>query len=324
MNPKISIIVPVYKVEKYLHKCIDSILAQTFTAFELILIDDGSPDNCGRICDVYAEKDPRVIVIHKDNGGLASARNAGLDIAQGDYIGFVDSDDWIESDMYELLYNLCEQNDCDISNISSIIYFKDRIQQNGSHPLIVHEKPEAMRAMLEGELYDEVVWTKLIKRSLLEDTRFPEGMIYEDTAFTYKVIHKSRRVCSIGAPKYHYIKREESIMASAKKNIRIDAVLIYDEMFRFMERYYPDLTSLVSLKLANNALVIMSDISGHDEFSKYKKYFKTVTKILNSYYSTLMRLNEFPRNVKILLTASKCHPYFYKFLINLISRRLQI
>ncbi|MBT2679817.1 glycosyltransferase [Bacillus sp. ISL-35] len=323
MNPKISIIVPVYKVEKYLHKCINSILAQTFTDFELILIDDGSPDNCGRICDKYARKDSRVSVIHKENGGLASARNAGLDIAKGEYIGFVDSDDWIESDMYELLYDLCTENDCDISNISSIIYFKDRIQKNGTHPLIVHQKSEAMKAMLVGDLYDEVVWTKLIKRTLLEDIRFSEGMVYEDTAFTYKVIHKSKKVCSIGAPKYHYIKREESIMDNAKKSIRIDAVLIYDEMFKFMEKYYPDLTSLVSLKLANSALVIMNAISGHDEFNKYKNHFKTVTNILNSYYSTLMRLKEYPRNVKILLTAAKCHPIFYKLLVNQLPRRMQ-
>ena len=96
MNPKISIIVPVYKVEKYLHKCIDSILAQTFKDFELILVDDGSPDNCGKICDEYAKRDNRIVVVHKENGGQASARNRGINIARGDYIGFVDSDDWID------------------------------------------------------------------------------------------------------------------------------------------------------------------------------------------------------------------------------------
>lgn len=103
MNPKISIIVPVYEVEPYIHKCVDSILAQTFTDFELILVDDGSPDNCGEICDEYEENDSRIRVIHKENGGPSSARNAGLNIAKGDYIGFVDSDDWIETDMYEML-----------------------------------------------------------------------------------------------------------------------------------------------------------------------------------------------------------------------------
>ena len=101
--PLISVIVPVYKVEPYLARCIDSILAQTFTDFELILIDDGSPDNCGRICDEYSQKNNRIQVIHKENGGLSSARNAGMEICKGDYIYFIDSDDWIEPDMYEKL-----------------------------------------------------------------------------------------------------------------------------------------------------------------------------------------------------------------------------
>ena len=113
--PKVSIIVPVYKVGPYLAKCIDSILSQTLTDFELILVDDGSPDSCGEICDGYAKKDERIKVIHKQNGGLSSARNAGLDIAKGEYIGFVDSDDYIEHDMYEFLYKNSVQYDTDIA-----------------------------------------------------------------------------------------------------------------------------------------------------------------------------------------------------------------
>lgn len=112
---EISIIVPVYKVEPYLRKCVDSILAQTFTDFEVILVDDGSPDNSGKICDEYASKDSRVRVIHKKNGGLSSARNAGIDVARGKYLGFVDSDDYIEKDMYELLYDNIVKEQADLS-----------------------------------------------------------------------------------------------------------------------------------------------------------------------------------------------------------------
>jgi glycosyltransferase involved in cell wall biosynthesis len=320
MNPKISIIVPVYKVEPYIKKCVDSILAQTFTEFELILVDDGSPDNCGEICDEYARNDSRVKVIHKENGGQATARNAALDIAKGDYIGFVDSDDWIESDMYELLYDMCIKNDCDIANCSSIIYFKNNTIKNGKHPLTVHNRNQAMRAILEGELYDEVVWTKLIKRSLLEEIRFPVGIAYEDTAFTYHVIHKSSRVCCIGAPKYHYIKRDDSTMDRALKNIRIDGVLIYDEMYQFIDKYYPDLRNLVALKLANCAMVILNLISSNPNFSKYKKEYSLVTKILNKYFNHTIKIQEYPRSVKILLIATKIQPFFYKFLINFRSK----
>ncbi len=111
---KLSIIVPVYNVEKYLHKCVDSILSQTLTDFECILVDDGSTDNSSVICDEYAAKDPRIVVIHKQNGGLSSARNTGLDISQGDYIGFVDSDDWIEPEMYMYMYTYANDNSCDM------------------------------------------------------------------------------------------------------------------------------------------------------------------------------------------------------------------
>lgn len=121
-KPKISIIVPVYKAEPYLKKCIDSILNQTFKDFELILVDDGSPDRCGEICDEYALKDSRIKIIHKENGGQSSARNVGLDIAQGEYIGFVDSDDWIEPDMYKKLFKVLKNDNVDmaICNINSI------------------------------------------------------------------------------------------------------------------------------------------------------------------------------------------------------------
>ena len=112
--PELSIIVPVYKVEKYLPKCLDSILAQTFTDFELILIDDGSPDRCGDICDEYAAKDDRLIVIHQENKGVSAARNAGLDIARGEYIGFVDSDDWIEPEMYETMLATAKESEAEI------------------------------------------------------------------------------------------------------------------------------------------------------------------------------------------------------------------
>ena len=120
-NVKISIIVPVYKVEKYLDKCVNSIVGQTYKNLEIILVDDGSPDNCPAMCDEWAQKDSRIKVIHKKNGGLSSARNAGLDACTGDYIGFVDSDDWIEPDMYEYLLNIGMKNNADVSRCEFVI-----------------------------------------------------------------------------------------------------------------------------------------------------------------------------------------------------------
>lgn len=321
MNPKISIIVPVYKVEQYIHKCIDSILKQTFKEFELILVDDGSPDSCGEICDRYAIQDSRIKVIHKENGGLSSARNAGLDIAQGDYIGFVDSDDWIEMDMYELLYRMCVEQGCDIAICSSEIHYNDKTVISSSHPFVIHDRNSAMKTMLEGNLYDEVVWTKLFKRQLLEGIQFPVGISYEDTAFTYKVIHKCEKVCFIGEPKYHYIKRDNSMMDRAVKEVKIDAILIYDEMCKFMEQYYKGLCDLVILKLGNCSMVILNLILSSGKFSEHKvKFYKTIS-ILNSYFYKTMVIKEYGKNVRVLLVAAKLHPLLYKFLFNNFVKR---
>ena len=318
MVPKISIIVPVYKVEPYIHKCVDSILNQTFKDFELILVDDGSPDNCGKICDEYGQKDNRVIVIHKANEGISSARNAGLDIARGEYIGFVDSDDYIEKDMYEILYNICEDNKCDIASCSSIIYFQEKTVINGGHRLIIHNKEEAMRVMLEGELYDEVVWVKLFKKSVIEDIRFPVGKIYEDTAFTYKVINNSKRVATIGEPKYNYIKHENSIMSNAIQDIKIDAVIAYKDMYKFMEKKYPGLCDLVALKLANSSMIVMNLMAKKENFRDYKDNYYKVSKILNSKFNKTIKLKEYPMNVKILLIANKISPILYKQIVKVI------
>ena len=321
MNPKISIIVPVYKVEPYIHKCIDSILNQTFKDFELILVDDGSPDNCGKICDDYAKKDSRVIVIHKENGGQSTARNRGLDVARGDYIGFIDSDDYIEPDMYELLYNMCIENNCDISNCSSTIYFKNKTVVNGGHGLLIHNRKEAMKVATEGILYDECLWTKLIKRELFEGLRIPNGIAYEDTAFTYKLIDKSERVCCMGVAKYNYIKRDESTMDRAIKDVKIDAVLVYEEMYKFMEKKYPELCDLVALKLANNTMRVMNLMIRQADFNKYKQSYMKIAKILNRRFNRTIRSKEYPMKVKILLAANKVSPMLYKKAVKNIGNR---
>ncbi|EGP5489252.1 glycosyltransferase, partial [Enterococcus faecium] len=148
---EISIIVPVYKVEPYLRKCVDSILAQTFTDFEVILVDDGSPDNSGKICDEYASKDSRVRVIHKKNGGLSSARNAGIDVARGKYLGFVDSDDYIEKDMYELLYDNIVKEQADLSICGIYDIYAGKKVKILPEEYKVLDKVSAMKIVLEAQ-----------------------------------------------------------------------------------------------------------------------------------------------------------------------------
>ena len=177
----ISVIVPIYKVEKYLHKCIDSILAQTYTNLEIILVDDGSPDNCGKICDEYAAKDSRIKVIHQPNGGLSAARNAGLDIATGDYIGFVDSDDYIAPDMYEKLYNALVKNDADMA-ICDYQRFGNELPYDEMS--LTTEVITGLQAMEKQNTVINcsfvVAWSKLYKSFIFSNVRFPVGKINED------------------------------------------------------------------------------------------------------------------------------------------------
>lgn len=226
MSPKISIIVPVYKVEPYIHKCIDSILNQTFKEFELILVDDGSPDNCGNICDEYAKKDNRVRVIHKENGGISSARNIGLDVSNGEYIGFVDSDDYIKLDMYERLYNSCKVNNADISIIGTI-----EVDENGKK-LYEHipDKLDFIEVLKRAH-----IWNKLFHRRLFVENNliFREGKYYEDLELLPKLFIKSKKSCVVNNIGYVYLQRSGSTTREKNEKI-LDMLWAYKELKSFM------------------------------------------------------------------------------------------
>lgn len=207
-QPLISVIVPVYKVEKYLNRCVDSIIRQTYKNIEIILVDDGSPDACPALCDALADKDDRVRVIHKTNGGLSSARNAGLDVAKGEYIGFVDSDDAIAPDMYEHLYKILIDFDADVSICEYANW------DGGGFPVIseeskkvfVYQRDEMLRYYLRADQPNSCfeVWDRLYSKKLLQHIRFTERIINEDVDFSYKVFCASRRVCFSHQKKYWY------------------------------------------------------------------------------------------------------------------------
>ncbi len=214
--PKISIIVPVYNVEQFLRRCLDSILSQTFQDFEVVLVNDGSTDNSGQICREYARKDPRIVFIEKENGGLSSARNTGLDAAKGEYVGFVDSDDYIAPDMYKFLYENLVKYGADISICSFYFVYEDG--------RICHTKPggvcrcmnneEAIRTLLGRKHFENYVCDKLYKKVLFDRIRFPENELYEDIAVTYKLLDSSQTVIYKSEPKYYYVQRPGSIVNS--------------------------------------------------------------------------------------------------------------
>ena len=220
MQPLISIIIPVYKIEKFIDKCIKSIISQTYRNLEIILVDDGSPDKCPSICDKYAKIDNRIKVIHKPNGGLSDARNAGIDICKGDYIGFVDGDDYISENMYEHLLDHCIKCNADMSICG--IYAIDEDYSNLSiyNPMIYKEtilsNIQALNHLfLTFDVNFEVAWNKLYKRNLFfnkDNIRYPYGKLHEDTYTTYKLLYYANNIAVFNEPLYYYVQRSGSIM----------------------------------------------------------------------------------------------------------------
>lgn len=222
----ISVIVPVYNVEPYLHRCVDSILAQTFTDFDLILVDDGSPDNCPTICDEYAEKDSRVHVIHQENGGLSAARNAGIDWAfansNSQWLTFVDSDDWIHPEMLEQLLNAAVENNVAVS-ICGYAETKGEEPEISAEDLIPKIwSPENF--FVEYNVNAIVAWGKLYQKECFEKIRYPVGKIHEDEYTTHLILFELPQIAAISAPMYNYFSNAAGIMKSQWSPKRLDAI----------------------------------------------------------------------------------------------------
>ena len=213
-QPLISIIVPCYNVEKYLPKCVESILAQTYKNLEIFLVDDGSPDRCGEICDKYATKDSRIKVIHKENGGLSDARNVAIDVAQGEYITFVDSDDYVAEDYVAVLYKLITENDCQMS-VCWYRAFKEGTEPTttvfNEQDVTVLGRDEALKSMFYQKTFDTAAWAKMYHRSLFECIRYPKGWLFEDLPTTYLLIKKCKKVAFSHYMSYYYLLRNGSI-----------------------------------------------------------------------------------------------------------------
>lgn len=279
-NPLISVIVPIYNVEKYLRKCIESILLQHYKNLEVILVDDGSPDNCGAICDEYAKKDSRVRVIHKENGGLSSARNAGIDAAKGDYIGFIDSDDTIESFMYQKLMDSILVNDTKIS-VCTFNYIFDDGKKLAKPNLGEDRKFDFYHAMIEmnsHRLFDMGACTKLFSIDLFNNIRFPEGKLSEDFYIMYKIFDKAQYVSYVATPCYNYFQRKNSITHNTK--INHDHEYAAKEQMEYLNSRYPDLNILGHTAYASAALTVYDSYLKNNVICPKNdlKHFKEVVK----------------------------------------------
>ena len=234
--PVISVIVPVYKVEKYIHRCVDSILAQTFESFELILVDDGSPDNCPMICDEYAAKDSRIVVIHQGNGGLSAARNAGIDWvfdnSDSEWLSFVDSDDWIHPEYLQRLLDAAVENNVSVS-ICGYVETKgqeEEIIYGNLIPMIWNTEEFYIKHNLNATF----AWGKLYKKDCFQTIRYPIGKLFEDKFTTYKILFAFDSVAVIAAPLYAYFSNNEGITKSGMTRFRIDSFAALEEQIEFL------------------------------------------------------------------------------------------
>ena len=280
----ISVIVPIYNVENYLEKCINSIINQSYNNLEIILVDDGSTDNCGIICDMYKEIDNRIIVIHKSNGGLSSARNVGLDISKGDLISFVDSDDYIEKTFLEELKNNMDKYKSDISVCN---YY--RVKNNNLTIGIINNNEDEY-VLTDKDKFENIVnnyrvcvWNKLYKKSIFKNIRFPDGRIFEDRYVICDILNEAMAISYFNKPLYYYVYRSNSIVNKYDLNY-IDIINAYNKQIEFyIKKGYHDLIRQEQNNKMNSII---------ENISKMKIYKINDKGIYNKYYRELVNTNK--------------------------------
>lgn len=315
MEPLISVIVPVYKVETYLHQCVDSILNQTYRNLEVILVDDGSPDGCPAICDEYAAMDNRVKVIHKKNGGLSDARNAGMAVMNGEYLSFVDSDDLLPTDAIKTLYKIAVEENADMV-IGGHNRFEDvPVESSGVETVVQRWTPvEAMADMLRNGCAS---WARLYRRELHQSILFPVGEINEDEAIVLPLLEKCKTIAVTNAVVYHYRCRPESITTSCFSEKKLDWYRHCTANLEWIRTHYSDLVPLAMDRLGSSIVYIL------DEMAKAGFHAQSISEMLlidlrkdyheyQKYYLSgptaklrMWLLNYFPYSVYCMLVSLK-------------------
>lgn len=325
---EISIIVPVYNVEEYLENCIESILNQTFKDFELILVDDGSIDNSSDICDEYEGKDSRIRVIHKINGGLSSARNAGLEIACGKYIGFIDSDDSIHPRMYEILYDLIQTHNADISCCDyerTDTLINCNYEEIDSYEVIEMDNIQAVNSLynMDTAIVLVVAWNKLYRKELFKDIRYEIGKIHEDEFIAHKLLYNSRKTIYTNSKLYYYLQREGSITAKESNNKKLDKITALSQRMKFLNEkklvnafnnsagvyetyFFSFYNKLISLKISSDEYEIIKILQ--DDFI--------------SNLSLIFKSNKIGKKSKLLYLMFYINPKAYNIVHNIRNNKM--
>ncbi|MDO4276034.1 MAG: glycosyltransferase family 2 protein [Eubacteriales bacterium] len=305
----ISVIVPVYNVAAYLDRCVESIINQMYADLEIILVDDGSPDNCGEMCDEWAKKDGRIKIIHKKNGGLSDARNAGLDIATGQYIGFVDSDDWIEPDMYQDLLGAIEQENTELA-VTGIKRTYDngysRVQFVCDTPFII-TGDEIIQAYLQQGTFSTSAGDKLYLKSLFDTRRFPVGKQYEDAPVIFDILCSVSKVAVIGRPQYNYFQRADSICGQSFSIRKMDhyefSKAIWERAKRHYPRYIEDADAFWGCKVCE-ILYTLYESKNQNAFQQEEKI---LCNDLNKVWKSVIKNDSVPKIMKVKTIMARIH-----------------
>ena len=308
----ISIIVPVYNVEKYLKKCVDSIVNQTYKNLEIILVDDGATDNSGKICDELVELDNRIKVYHKKNGGLSDARNYGVERATGDYIGFVDSDDYIDAEMYEKLYEAIKKENVDVAECNLKIVYPEKTDLFTDQKYYqICNKQEYLEEYLKIEKIFGSACVRLTKADIARKLKFPVGKLYEDTYYAYDLIGIVDKYVIVDNPYYNYLMRENSI-TNAKFNPRIfDLIEIVEKFHTNVYKNYPSLKEAADCRKMYAYFSVLNSILLEEDF-KNNSFYKQIIDYFKEEYTKLLRNKYITRNRKLSILLIKFSINLYR------------
>ena len=313
----ISVIVPVYNVEAFLKKCVDSLLCQTYQNLEIILVNDGSTDGSGQLCDQLKNKDPRIVVIHKENGGLSSARNVGIAVAKGDYLGFVDSDDFVEPDMYETMLEAAQRNGMDIACCGreiDVFGIKTKQEFTLDREKIYHREA-AVEAMLYLQEMDVSACDKLYARHIFDGIAYPEGKISEDAAIIFDILQKANGIVHVGKPFYHYIFRRNSISKARYSERKYDIYTNMTATMDFISKHYPQFTKACKVYVCtcvSSAVELLR--TDKEAKQRFQDHYVGFMKMFNYGFWATMTSSQTPNKTKlrILLIKLHMHEAFYQ------------
>ncbi len=299
MKPKISVVLPIYNVEKYLETCVKAMTGQTYQNLEIILVDDGSPDGCPALCDELAKTDERIRVLHKENGGLSDARNAGTQIATGEYITFVDSDDVVTDTYVEYLYSLIEKYGCDMSLCTHTVVFEDgkKIPYGDGTDEMLDAK-ECLRRMLYHDVIDTSAWAKLYRTDMAREILYPKGKLFEDIGTTYRFFLASGKIACGYQSQYFYMQRQNSIVSGKFNPHKLDLLEMTDKMAEDVEKVYPDLAQAV---LRRRVYARFSTLNQMLDVDGYKKERDEIISFIKAHKREIMADEHAPGRDKMAM-----------------------